>query len=454
MALVVGKLGFGKDAFFYGLELCLARASRVAYPVTPATAAGCDVLLVTLYWWRDILLLEHFLRSSGLRKGGRPYLLAGGMQATMVPRVLGRMVDAVFVGDADDHLGGILDQLERNQQPESPYLYRDGDEALPEPAVCAPSAFAQRTRDGGTTRIEIARGCKFRCAFCAISSLKPYQEVPFEDLKGLLDTLPPGRCSLFAPERTYHSAWKQIKACVGAENIVRGDKERVGRARGKALWRDLGSDVRLERLGEIDGWGASIGLEGISHRLRKSIGKPFTDRFIVERIGAFVSSRPNIAKVTTYFIADLPGEADEDWAALVALFEAIEAEPWSRHLTLCPTLNPLSPKPFTRLRDAVIHPFRDYATRWQAFQRGMTRQPVKRWGFRIAESIVWGPYDRIVDTIITRGGSQAYEIVHALPPALLVSRPPSTESEAVGRRLLRQAERLGLTPAALGIAEG
>jgi len=341
--------------------------------------------------------------------------------------------------------------LEAGDRPESPFLYREGDEGPPSPAVCAPSPFVQYSDVGGTARIEIARGCKFKCAFCALSGIKPYQEVPFGEVVKQLDTLKPGRCSLFAPERLYHSEWAQFRQWLNEHKGIKDDtRQRIEQPREKPAWRDLGSDARLERLSQVAGWEAITGIEGISYRLRKSIGKPFTQEFILQKCGEFVTTRPGIARLTMYFIADLPGETEEDWAELYELFGAIETEEWSRHLVMFPVLNPLSPKPFTALENAIIHPFRDYTSRWRALCRNEAKG--RLWGFRVVETIVWGPFDRIMDAIITRGGAQGYEIVRRLPRRLITTRVNSGKQVEMGHKLLEEAQGYGMTEMLLGVA--
>lgn len=430
--LIIGKLGFGKDDFFYGLELCLHKAGRTAYSVTSKTAAACDVLLVTMFWYRDVYLLEAFLRDARIQKGGKPIIIAGGMQATMSPEVISRMVDYVFVGDADDHLGAILDQIERGEEPANPSLYRETDEQVPPPAECKPSAFAmQKGGRRDVVRIEIARGCRFSCGFCALTGLKKYREVPFSEIEPFLIATAPKPCSLFAPERTLHSEWLKFKALLASQ----------GR-------KDLGQDVRLEGLGKIETNSVTFGLEGISYRLRKLIGKPFTQDYILKQLEKWVTSRNGIAFMSAYFIADLPGEDENDWLELRGLFEAIEKADWSRKLTLKPVLNPFSPKAFTSLSKSIIHPFRDYRERWRNFLRRNGGQ----WGFRIVETLVWGPFERIMDVLVERGGKAAYEVVRRLPRKYLTGKPSVAENESLARKILDESRRFGLTDEALGIA--
>jgi len=424
--MIIGKLVFGKDGLNHGLELCLARAGLKAYPVTEATAGACDLLLVSMFWYRNLYELAAFMRKSGIRRGtGKPWVLAGGMQSTMTPEAVAGLVDWVFIGDADDHLAGIVEEIERTGACTHAHVYAAGMPTVPPPAVCSPTAHMIATNeDGGTLRCEIARGCRYRCAFCCLAGLKPYTEVSFADLLPYIKKASGKRCSFFAPERTMHSEWPQIKKALIENNC-----------------HDMGQDARLEHLQEVDGASVTFGLEGLSERLRRSIGKPFSDDMICEKMGAFVESRKNVARVSAYFIAGLPEETEEDWAAVWALFERIGKVEWSRRLVLCPVLNPLSPKPYTRLADAHIDLFADYGARWQK----LLRRDGGQWGFRIVETLVWGPLERTMDAIVQRAGAAFGAIVADMPTALLCKLPPVAERARVARWLLALCARHGVT---------
>ncbi len=428
--IVIGKLVFGKDGLNYGLELCLARAGLKAFDVTPATVTGCDILLVSMFWYRNLYELAAFMRKAGIKRGtGKPWIIAGGMQATMTPEAVAGLVDWVFVGDADDHMAAVVSEVTATGTCTHPHVYAAGMDAVTKPAVCKPSGFAiQTNEDGGTYRVEIARGCRYKCAFCCLAGLKPYTEVPFSELEPHIKAARGKRSAFFAPERTMHSEWPQIKAALKRHGC-----------------HDMGQDARLEHLQEVDGASVTLGLEGLSERLRKSIGKPFSDDMILDRIGAFVESRKNVARVSVYFIAGLPGEDDSDWSAVWNLFERIGKTEWSRRLVLCPVLNPLSPKPYTRLMDAHIDLFADYGARWQK----LLRREGGQWGFRVVETLVWGPLERTMDALVQRGKASAAQVIKSWPQTHKSTLPPVYQRAAVARQLLALCNKHGITQAQL-----
>jgi radical SAM superfamily enzyme YgiQ (UPF0313 family) len=421
----IGKLYFGSDTFQYGLELCLSRAGRTALLVDEKTAGSVDILLVSMFWFKDIYILEQFLRKSNLKNATkRPIIIAGGMQCTMTPEIISMMVDYVFIGDGDDYLGKILEEIEDGKTPSCKYIYTKDMKQIPLPAVCEPSGFMIRKGSGmNTSRIEIARGCKFKCSFCCLSNLKPYKEVPFSEIKKQIDLVQGKTCSCFAPERAIHSDWAKIEKYVEQKGL-----------------KDFGQDARLENIEKINKNTVTFGLEGISLKLRKLIKKPFTDEYILEKMGGFVNKQNRISMISAYFIADLPTENEDDWEEIWSLFEKIEKENWSRFLTFKPILNPFSPKKFTPLVDSVIHPMRDYGEKWN----NLLRKNGGKWGFRIGECMVWSPWLRTVDVIVQRGGSKAYEIVSKFPSKYLDKTPNKLEHKALCKILFDECKKIGI----------
>lgn len=419
--MIIGKLGFGKDDFFYGMELCLHKAGRTAFAVTPQTAAVVDVLLVTMFWYRDVYNYEHFRRQAGIQKGSRkPVVIAGGMQVTATPELISQFVDYVFIGDADDDLAKIIEQLEKGEEPVSPFLLTEAATSIPLPAERDPIPFAMSK--GGrkdVVRIEIARGCKYRCNFCMLAHLKPYREVAAEDIIKLLQEHPGKSVSCFAPDRTSHSQWDEI--CAALKRLKKND---------------VSQDSRLEKIDQVVGSSVTFGLEGMSYRLRKGVRKGYKNEFVLEMMEKFLT-RPDvrIGRIAVYFIADLPGESEEDFVELVNLFQEIEKADWSRRLVLTPILNPLSPKKFTDYHGLTIHPFRPYGERWNE----VLRKGGGQWGFRIVETLVWGPYKRVADVIVQNGGAAAAALIKELPDKFFTSSPPLARQEELAWKLYDRA---------------
>jgi len=113
-------------------------------------------------------------------------------------------------------------------------------------------------------------------------------------------------------------------------------------------------------------------------------------------------------------------------------------------------LNPLSPKKFTRLVDAHVDLFADYGTRWSR----LLRRDGGQWGFRVVETLVWGPLERTMDAIVQRGGAAGYDVVRRLPDKVLAGKLPVKEREGIARQILQTAERYGITQGQLEGTDG
>jgi len=446
--MIIGKLIFSNVLGYYGLELCLKNIKKTVYIVNNKTASACDLLLVSLFYYRDILYLENFIRKTDLTQ---TTILAGGMQATITPQLIAEMVDYVFIGDGEEHLENIINEYINNKTITNKYVYHKNMETVPKPAIASkikPFAYFHSALKSVNTynkrkkgiqqsrmkkmkslyRIEISRGCKFKCPFCVMSSLKPYREANYQDIKSVLNDIPFKKVvSIFAPDRASHSKWDQISSDL--KNYI-----------------DIGQDVRIEKLNKIESESATVGIEGPSARLRKLVKKYYSNEFILEKIKQFCTTGKRKhwgAKLTLYFIADLPTETWKDYDDIKELFVKLSEAQWSRHLILHPVLNPLSPKPYTALYDAEIHPFRNYDKYWKTLLRGGTGNG--RWGIKIVEHRIWLPFERILDAIIHQGKIKAYNTINKLPKIYLTKIPYDwNKSYNIGKQILDLASKNGL----------
>lgn len=461
--MIIGKVNFASVVGYFGLDKCIELTGRKVYIADEKTAPACDLILFSMNWFEDVKKLELFCRKTGIRKGNKKnIMLAGGVLPTVCPELIAELVDYVFLGEAESHLKGIIDEIEQTGKTTNPYIYYSGMKIVPEiatekdlkPFVLENHATKKITvarhakerikqhsemkKYQTNYRIEIARGCKFKCPFCLMSAIKqPYRELPTKDILSLLDGLPDGATvTCFAPERAVHSGWEEIKKKVAEKKM-----------------RDFGSDVRLENLDKIEQDSAIIGLEGMSEKLRFSIGKRFTNKFILDKMEMFATTGKRLqwgAKLNAYYIADLPGEAQEDFDEFQEFLATISKLEWSRNLALRPILNPLSPKPLTKMKDAIVHPFRNYPEKWATILRGGNGQ--SRWGIKIQENKTFQAYERVFDNLVHRGKAKGYQIIKRLPDEMLKKNPADWEkSKTWSMLLIKEQRRLGLTDEIMGL---
>jgi radical SAM superfamily enzyme YgiQ (UPF0313 family) len=426
----IGKVCFGKDDFQYGLELCLKNAGRTAAIATPATASYFDVLLMTAFWHKDWWLFYDFQKRAGISKyEKKPLIIIGGMQATLAPESFSALAHYVFIGDGDWELKKILDDIEQGRDPESKYLYNGGG-TIPEPCEVESIGVYPMHKGGrrDVVRIEVARGCPYKCAFCALSGLKKYREAPTNKiLNAISESYEGGNkvVSCFAPDRQSHSGWEEIQSRLQRHKI-----------------HNLGMDARVERLPTYKKKNAVCGVEGLSHKLRKLVGKSWTDEKILDYIDRWQQLNDiGILYLGMYFIADLPGEEEKDWEEGKIFFEKLNNCEWSSRLNMSLTMIPFSPRKFTRLADAIVHPFRDYETKWRLIENNNG----KCYRFRVAPSMLWGAYDRIQDNLVQRGGAGIIKVADAINYKYWTKRPKLDQRIIVAKEMLKIANENGIT---------
>jgi radical SAM superfamily enzyme YgiQ (UPF0313 family) len=289
----------GDSGTCYGLRIVERALIARGHSVEPFSASSRNPVLVSLYWPE---MIYEFLRwrYQPHMKGRR--VIVGGNYATTSPQVI-RAADAdVFLGD-----GECYDGSEDNA-----YLASDSGprmRAIADAVIPMPYEDVQQTR---RAFCEISRGCKHKCLFCQYGWLKPYREADVIDIAEVVKRTRTKSVRVFAADRFNHSKYPKIRAQI--------------KALGKC---DTGSDITIEEILAHPEWLAytnkvRVGVEGQSERLRRQVGKPYTDDDIV-RFCRLVSDA-GIKSMDWYMIYGLPSETDVDTEAFDALLRRIDAE--------------------------------------------------------------------------------------------------------------------------------
>jgi radical SAM superfamily enzyme YgiQ (UPF0313 family) len=398
----LGYLAFGRDDFSYGLALCLSRMEGwEKFRVTPKTAKYVDVLLLSCFWWEHIYLVADFMRKAGISKldKDRPLIVIGGFN-TFNPFPFLAYADAVVCGDGET----VINEAVKGDFA-SDYILTDGKTSGSWCSNPILTGFAHDTN--GICRLEIARGCKAKCKFCAVSHLKPYREVPLNEVEKALKTTKAKRVAMFSPEPTFHTD----------NNALQELCRKYGKTR-------LDTDVRLDRIQHrhMDGGVLRSGIEGLSERLRKSVRKPYKNEFIIESVrSALAQGRTGMF---FYLILDLPGEQECDFAEFVEMLHGIEKIPGCEKLVLVPSPSVFMPSPHTPMEYDKINWDRDYGEKWYRLFRahGLKDGVNKPWKFQMAERArVFGPAARVLSMVSTRSGNEFFEVENALTRNKLIS---------------------------------
>jgi len=193
-----------------------------------------------------------------------------------------------------------------------------------------------RTGASGSPTIELARGCKSRCAFCPIGwAGGSYREADKTEVADIVQSARGTGLNAYAPDYSSLSWVDDLESTMTTASChPRGRDARMDATR-----------RLVSRGGQQAGKTWSFGLEGISERLRRAIGKPLRNNQIVE--GMTELAQAGCKGVKWYFILGLPGEDESDLQELLAVLDETR-KVWTSRLDL--TLTLLQPVPHTPLQ--------------------------------------------------------------------------------------------------------
>lgn len=305
----------------------------------PSGPAGFDAIMISVLDSRCMTQAARHFRAWGVpfrRKdraiGSWPLVWCGG-QGVHNPRPLGDVCDLFVIGDAEEPLPKLLDLWHRHGNTEG-FLaaastiegvwvpsHHDPKEHRVKQAVAADIGITLRenisVNHDGTRRIEIARGCRYKCAFCSLGWRTPVRE---NDADAVVEQICTGgkKVHLQAGDAESHSGIDAIRSALRAHG-----------------GRDQGWTGRLDSLFEnpdqtIPGHKRyAFGVEGMSYRLRRAVGKGYlTDERLVSDTCRFFDTIEGDSKgrAAWHVIAGLPGERMSDAAQLVGVLRAIDSK--------------------------------------------------------------------------------------------------------------------------------
>lgn len=390
-------------------------------------ARDADVLLVSLCWFNNVLEFCNFLKKYGIDpKKRKPIIIIGGIAAANT-RILHGLYHYAILGDGEVVINDILDALKSGAEPSGKGIVRDGDwsENSFVHSASIPAFGYVEDRGNNTTRIEIARGCRYKCDFCQLAHSKPYREQPIEIVKHLLTKSKTKAVGLFAPDRSGYSKIEQLeKEC-----------KRLGK-------HNTAEDLRLDKVAKMPVVSKlKFGVEGFTETSRKRFRKVTSNEKLVNGFRHIFQElrKPNGKKHTTatmYMIGDLPGETPENaaefWDVLAECDRYCEPP-----FTLFLTLNSFSAKPFTPMENDGIHPYNDWNDFWSKRPRFENITIAGRGG-------MLGPSNRIAHMMTARGDERLTKLLFWLSND--GKKLFRDTSESAGRKLDRLIKKQGIDP--------
>jgi len=302
---------------------------------TIADPQDSDAIFVTCIDSRNWTVLKAVRK----RYFGRP-VFAGGAGA-LAPYSLGLHCDAVCVGNGERFVATLCG-CGVDAAMSLPESWVDGQERPVEVASGFPWQCPPIQCEDGAYRVWCGRGCRMRCAFCQTGWAMEYVENP--DARGLLDTIKMLQrqnlaFAYLSNDPNQHSFSKLLPPINHGSyslNFIRRNGPPSAR------------QVRL-------------GIEGVSERMRKIIGKPIAHNDLVKS-AAWLNSLGK--SVRWFLVAGLPGETDEDWQELRRA--VMEWKLICSKGVLALSFTAWTPQPATPLGIAPVTD--EYWPRWNAFR--------------------------------------------------------------------------------------
>ncbi|MGI2336409.1 MAG: radical SAM protein [Dehalogenimonas sp.] len=323
-----------------------------------------SVVAFSVSWELDYFNIPRILRAAGLpvysrdRDESHPLIIGGGATLTANPAPAAPFFDAVCIGEAEAILPDLLDTLKGSlnvprrdileQLTKLPGIYVPGHS---QSAVkrryntdmntfpIGTTIFTNDTEFGDMYLLEAQRGCRYSCRFCLVAgAFCPFRWRSVEVLlKEAENNLQYRKCvALVGPVVSEHP---QIVA------LLQGLRE-------LGFHLSMGSmrvnPISTEVLAELVKGGVksvTIAPEAGNDRLRRSIGKGFSDNDVIEAVSKIGAA--GIRQLTLYSMVGLPGETDEDAADLAALVIRCKAEADKYRLLLSLNVSAFIPKPQT-----------------------------------------------------------------------------------------------------------
>jgi len=291
-----------------------------------------------------------------------PLIIAGGPVVTSNPLPFSRIIDIMFIGDAEPNLGiflSLFDNYKKDKSRLEDFLKECSEieglyvpvlknkvkrailENLDESKIPDNQFFQQDTNKdkifGTNFFIEVNRGCPYKCKFC-ISSFhnRPFRNRSYENIAACIEkSLNMGefeKFSLIGSCVSSHPNFYEI-----CEMIISKEKDfSVPSMRIDHITPRL---INLFEKGNIKT--ITIAPEAGTESLRKSVGKNISNELLYQIIEQIEKSK--IKNIKFYFLIGLPGETDADVREIIVLLKKIDKIGFQKH-SLKVNVNPFIPK--------------------------------------------------------------------------------------------------------------
>jgi hypothetical protein len=354
---------------------------------TPEGPAGFDAIMISVLDSRCMVGAATHFRAWGVPFRSRdreplgkwPLVWAGG-QGLHNPRPMAPVFDLCVIGDAEDPLPTLLSLWDRHGNTAGflaaaatvPGVFvprhHDPSEATIVQSVASDVSVTLRESMSvsldGTRRLEIARGCRYKCTFCSLGWRTPVRENSPEQIIAEIKRSPK-RVHLQAGDAESHSGIDAIRGALRAH----GGSDQGWTGRLDSLFENPDQTIPGQKR-------YAFGVEGVSHRLRAAVGKGYlTDERLTTDTVRFFKSVEGDGKgrAAWHVIAGLPTEQRKEALDLARVLTAINDQmrgATSRNLSI--HWQPFQPLPGTPMQWC---PAGSGARRWAGLLRPWENMP-------------------------------------------------------------------------------